>query len=378
MKRRTLIGGAAAAAAVAAVGRPAWAAQGEFKIGVVASLSGGFASAGKDTIDGYNAWAKVKNAAGGLNGKKIVFEVLDDETNPVNAVNAFRRLAADPKVMMIWLALPSNSSLGIKAIASEFKVPVISGGAVDTLGYPADPWFFKIAPAARDFMVVLVDYAKKKGYKRIGSLNGSDAYGQTEIKHLRDVAKEGGLEIVAAETFGVEDTNFNAQLTKVRAAKPDLIYSGATGRTAILIYKQFTQLGIKTPLVMSQAAISKPFFDAIGGAEKADGVMYPTELGSFGPVVGGDSARQYAELEKTLGRTPLFFNSFGWDYGVIAEAAFKASNGTRQGLRDALDKIKDLPALNGPVTYTPTNHTGQNFRAIRMAKLVKGKIVPAD
>ncbi len=376
--RRSFLVGCGAILAMAALGVPAGAQQGEFKIGVVASLSGGFATAGKDTIDGFQAWAKIRNDAGGLGGKKIVFEILDDETNPVNAVNAFRRLAGDAKISTIWLALPSNSALGIKAIASEFKIPVISGGAVDALGFPADPWFFKIAPAARDFMVVLADYAKKKGLKRIASINGSDAYGQTEIKHLRDVAKEHGLEIVAAETFGVEDTNFNAQLTKVRAAKPDIIYSGATGRTAILIYRNFTQLGIETPLVMSQAAISKPFFDAIGGPEKADGVMYPTQLGSFGPVAGGDAASMYGELQKTLGRTPLFFNSFGFDHGLIIEAAVKNSDGSRQGLRDALEKLKDLPAINGPVTYTPENHTGQNFRPIRMAKLAKGGLVPAQ
>src|SRR5262245_879810 len=97
--RRTFLAGCGAILALAAFGWTAPAsAQGEFKIGVVASLSGGFAAAGKDTIDGYQAWAKIRNAAGGVNGKKIVFEILDDETNPVNAVNAFRRLAGDPSI----------------------------------------------------------------------------------------------------------------------------------------------------------------------------------------------------------------------------------------------------------------------------------------
>jgi len=353
-------------------------AQNEIKIGVVAALSGGFAAGGKDMVDGFNAWAKLRNDAGGINGKKIVFEVLDDETNPVSSVNAYRRLASDPKIVSIWLAMGSQTALAIKAIASEYKIPAIGGGAVDTLGIPADPYFFKVAPAARDFMVVLVDYAKKKGWKRIASLNGSDAYGQTEIRHLRDVAKEQGVEVVAAETFGVEDTNFNAQITKVKAAKPDVIYSGATGRTAILIYRQYRQLAVDTPLIMSQAAISKAFFDGIGGTDSADGIMYPTQLGSFGAAVGGDSAKIFADLEKTLGRAPVFFNTFGYDFGVIFEAAYKNSDGSRQGLRDALEKLKDLPAINGLVTYTPDNHTGQNFRAIRMGRLQKGKIFPAD
>jgi len=59
-------------------------AQQEFKIGVVASLSRGFAAAAKDSMDGWRAWEKAR----GLPGKKIMLETLDDETNPVSASNA--------------------------------------------------------------------------------------------------------------------------------------------------------------------------------------------------------------------------------------------------------------------------------------------------
>ncbi len=69
--------------------------------------------------------------ARGLAGHKIVFETLDDETNPVNAINAFRRVAGDPSVMLIYALTNSNSAMAIKSIASEFKVPIVSSGAVE-------------------------------------------------------------------------------------------------------------------------------------------------------------------------------------------------------------------------------------------------------
>src|SRR5262245_37631749 len=71
-------------------------AQSEFRIGVVMSLSGGFVAAAKDSMAGVQAWMKAR----GLPGRKIVFETLDDETNPVSAVNAFRRLAGDPGISL--------------------------------------------------------------------------------------------------------------------------------------------------------------------------------------------------------------------------------------------------------------------------------------
>jgi branched-chain amino acid transport system substrate-binding protein len=346
----------------------------EFHIGVVASLSGGFAIAAKDSIDGIQAWVKNR----GLPGKKIVFDTLDDETNPVSAANAFRRLASDPKIMLIYLMIPSNSALAVKQFASEYKVPIISGGGADTLGVPADPWLFKVAPANRDYMVALSEYMKKKGYTKLGSLNSTDAFGQFDISNLRQLAPKYGYEITVQESFGVEDTNFAAQLARIRAAKPDLIYSSASGRASILFFKQFQQLGITTPLVVTGAAISKPFFDAIGGADKANGIMTSVQLGVFGTKIGGDTARFYAELEKAVGHTPAYFNCFGYDVGLITEAAVKNSDGTRQGIRDALEKLKDLPALNGPITYSASDHTGQDFHSVAIGKMEDGVAVPAD
>ena len=107
-----------------------------------------------------------------------------------------------------------------QSLASEFKVPIVSGGAADALGFPPDPYLFKVAPGVRDFMTVLAQYAQRKGYKRVALLNMTDAFGQNEAKFFKELAPQHGIEVVAAETMAVEDTNFNAQLTRIRAAQP--------------------------------------------------------------------------------------------------------------------------------------------------------------
>ena len=166
--------------------------------------------------------------------------------------------------------------------------------------------------------------------------------------------------------------------TESPTSNPDVIFNGASGRAAILSFKQMKQMALKPPVIVSQAFIGKAFYEAIGGAKEADGLLVPIQLGSFGSAAGGDTARLYAELEKTLGRSPVYFNTFGYDVGIITGAAVENSDGSRQGLRDALDKIKDLPGVNGPITYTPKDHTGQNFRSIGMGRLVDGKPVLAN
>ena len=360
-------------AAALMVAAPA-AAQTDFKIGVVASLSGAFASAATDENAGVQAWVKAR----GLQGRKIVFETLDDETNPVNAINAFRRVASDPSVTLIYALTNSNSAMAIKSIASEFKVPIVSSGAVEALGVPADPWLFKVAPGPRDMMVVLCQYAQKKGYKHLASLHGKDAFGQAEEGYIKELAPKYGLDLVAVEEFNPEDTNFTPQIVKLKAANPQLIYNGATGRPGILTFKLIQQMQITAPVAVQQAAVSKALFDAIGGPDAADGLLTPSQIGAFGTVIGGDTARLYTELQQALGRTPVYLNTFGYDVGLITEAAVKNSDGTRQGIRDAMEKLKDLPGVNGPVSYAPDNHTGQDYRSLTMAKLAKGALVPAD
>jgi branched-chain amino acid transport system substrate-binding protein len=243
---------------------------------------------------------------------------------------------------------------------------------------PADRYLFKVAPSSRDMMVVLCEYAQQKGYKRIASLHSKDAFGAVEEHNLKELAPKYGLDLVAVEEFSIEDTDFTAQIVRIRAASPQLIYNGATGRPGILTFKLIQQMRVTVPMAVQQADVSKALFDAIGGAAAADGLMTPSQVGAFGSAIGGDTARLYLELRTALGRAPVYLNTFGYDVGLITEAAVKGSDGSREGLRDTLDKMKDLPALNGPVTFTPTDHTGQDYRSLVMAKLSKGVLVPAD
>src|SRR6185437_14937627 len=270
---------------------PARAETGDFNVGVVASVTGPFAAPTKDTFDGLNAWVKVH----GVPGRKLVTHTVDDETNPVNAANLFRRVAGDPSINLVYLFINSTSAMAAKSFASEFKVPVISGGGADSLGRPADPWLLKVAPANRDYMIALSRYIQKKGYRKLGVMYSNDTFGQYDHSNLKDLAPQYGYSLAAEEVFSADDTNFNAQLTRLRVAAPDLIYSSASGRAAILSFRQYKQLGIKIPLVDTGSGVSAAFFAAIGGPKDAGGLMSMTQLGSLSSGQTGKSGEYYSE-----------------------------------------------------------------------------------
>ena len=359
-------------------GVPALAQQRDFKIGVVASMTGPVSPFFKEYVDGFRAYVVDWNKRGGAIGRQVVLEVLDDESGAVQAANSYRRLAGDADTTLAWVAGTSIGGLAIKAIASELKLPVVSGGALDALGRPADPYFFKIAPANSDYLKLYFTWVKKRNFKRVAMLLSNDSYGQGEAQTAKELVGPLGLEIVALETFATTDTNFSSQLVRIRATQPDILYVGATGAPAILIYKQIRQFDLKYPLTMMLAGLTDAFFRAIDGAPNADGVTTPGLLGMLGSNAQGSSGALYSKLAAALGRPASLGNALGWDIGIVSEAAIAGSDGSRTGIRDALDRINDLPGIDGPITFKPTDHIGQDPRGMAVLQLSGGKFKYAE
>jgi branched-chain amino acid transport system substrate-binding protein len=348
-----------------------------FKIGAICSLTGGAAAFGIETCTGKSLWAEAKNKMGGLKGMKIEFVKYDDETSTQGAVNAYRRFVQE-KARIIWMWTSSTTILAVKPLAAEGQIPILCGGGSDRIGIPADPWVFKPGTSTSSYIKATLKWAQSKGYKKIASISGTDAFGQTEKEKIAEYAPRYGIDVVAQETFAPTDTNFTAQLVNIRRKNPDLIYSAAAGAPAILVYQQIKQLGINTPLSLNAAALNEAFFKAVGGAEALEGIFSPTNLGSFGEQLPGESGRHYKELRAALGREATVMETFGWDNGILTEWALNHSDGSPKGLRDAIASAKDVVVIGGPVTFTPDNHFGIDERGVRVGVFRKGKLVFAD
>ncbi len=247
-------------------------------------------------------------------------------------------------------------------------MPVISGGGVDELGIPADPFFFKVSQGVTHLMQGLFEALKRKSIKTIATLNANDAVGQRDAKTIKEMASAAGITVVAAETFALTDTNFSAQLARIRSAKPEFFYNGATGGPAILVFKQYRQLEMRVEMAVNFAAVSGAFFRGIGGPKEADGILSVIPLGALGAGVEGKAAELYRAASAALGKPALLFHTIGWDTALVTESAANHSDGSRMGIRQALDQIKDLPAINGPFTFTADNHIGQDTRGLILGR----------
>lgn len=375
--RRTAIEYLAASTAFSAampfIGGRAVAQTRDYKIGVVAAMTGPASPFFREYVDAFHVYVREWNKAGGVKGRNAVLDVLDDESGAVQAANGYRRIAGDPETNVAWVAGIGAGGLAIKALAGELKLPIVSGGALDALGLPADPYFFKIAPANSDYLKMFLTWVKAHGMRRVGLLLSNDAYGQGEAQVAKEVMGQLGLEVASLETFSPADTSFSSQLVRVRSSSPDILYVGASGAAGILIYKQIKQFGLRYPLCFMLAAISDAFFQAIGGAANADGLLTPGLIGMLGSNAKGDSGVLYGNLTRALGRPATLANALGWDIGIVTQKAIERSDGSREGVRRELDQIRDLPGIDGPITFTPQNHIGQDPRGMSVLQLAGGK-----
>jgi len=376
-RRAVLTGGAALALSSVMSARSARAAGKPIRISMISPLSGPAAPFGTEYAEGARAYVDSWNARGGFKGQPVGFELVDDESSTVAATNAFRRFATNPDTTLVWLASASSAIMAVKPLCSEYKMPTVCGGVIDSIGVPADSYLFKVVAGTTDFQKALMLWVKSKGYKRVAMMHPTDGYGQAEQVSIKRLAGEVGAEIVAIETYQNTDTNFTTQLVKLRSARPDLVYIASAGAPAILIYKQFKQFGMQTPIAMTQASISRAFIEGVGGPAQVKGLFMASNLGNLGTGAGGDAGRLFGEMNAALKKPGTMFTSFGWDHGILTEWALGRSDDSRQGLRNVLESVKDLPGINGPFAYTPDNHIGQDYRGLTMVAFDGERFVPA-
>jgi len=346
-------------------------------IGAVGSMTGVAAAFDKAVVEGVQAYIKVWNDKGGFKGRRVTFELLDDESNSATAVTVYRKLVEDKQINVIIAASPSQTLLAIKAIADDYGVPTIGSATVVQLAVPPAKYFFRSLPGTDAYMQTLIDWVKARGWKKIAILNPSDAAGQSEAGLIKEDAAVAGIEIVAAEKYNSSDTNFTAQLVNIRNAKPDFFYCGIIGGPSVTVYKQVKQLHLTMPIALHSSAFNPNFYSGIGGEAEAEGVYSPVERGGMAGGAGGISGDLYKQASEAMGHPATNLNTAGWDTAMAVAHAIETSDGTREGIREALEKTKDLPVIGGLISFAPGDHRGKDERSVGIGQLSGGHFIEA-
>ncbi len=343
------------------------------KIGGVAPLSGSVAVYGVECKNGIDLAVEEINAAGGIAGKKVEFICEDDEGSPDKTVNAFKKLITKDGVKYVIGSLTSGCTQAITTLAQASKVIQIAPAATAPAITDAGNYIFRTCFIDPFQGTVGGKFAAENlKTKRAAVLcdSGND-YSVGLSENFQKAFMANGGEIVALESYSTGDKDFNAQLTKIKNAKPDVVYLPDYYGTVALIAKQLRAQGINTPIV---------------GADGWDGLT----ANAGEEVLNGYYSNHYAEdstepavqnlvksFKAKYNKAPNSFAVLGYDSVYILKDAIEAA-GTFdvEKVRDALEKT-DGNYVTGHITFDEKRNPVKSAVMIEFVKGADGKITTA-
>jgi branched-chain amino acid transport system substrate-binding protein len=251
LRRDRFIQGAAAGAAAAAFGVPAFIPRrGEaadlIMIGVTEPYSGVYAAYGESETRGAQAAVDAWNKKGGVLGRQVKMAKEDEQSDPGIGVQKARKLVNQDKCVALMGTVSSAVSLSISGAANALGVPFIdSGGHTDDVTGKDCKWnTFRVCHSTwMETHATGATLAKKFG-KKWYLITPDYAFGHSLSAGYRDVAQKLGATIVHEDLTPLGTTDFSPYLTKVLPAKPDVLLILPQGDDFINCVKQANQFGI--------------------------------------------------------------------------------------------------------------------------------------
>ncbi|MCB2294413.1 ABC transporter substrate-binding protein [Clostridium algoriphilum] len=242
---------------------------GDIKIGVVLPLTGQVSSFGKSGQNGIKLLEDQVNKAGGINGRKIKFIFEDDEGKPDTATTVGTKLISNDNVVALVGPLTSGSCIALGPIATQSKVPMITGsGTNPDVTKKGGEYVYRACFIDPFQGTVIAKFASKDLKAKTAAIlydNGNDySKGLAEFFEKEFVAAGG--KIVAKETYATNDKDFKAQLTKIKPTKPEVILLPDYYSTVGNIAKQARAIDINVPLLGGDGWDSAELFKVGGTA----------------------------------------------------------------------------------------------------------------
>ncbi len=356
-----------------------------YRIGVTNSITGYAAALGTSSRNGITMAIDEINKRGGVEGHKLEAVSYDNKSDDSTALLTTRKLIEKDKVDALIVSAYSGAGFACLDTSERSKIPMFSIAGSTKLWRPTRAYSFCVVPGADLLEKARARWIKSKGYTKVAQLSSAGPYAEECSEFFKQEAKNFGLTIVANEEHKANDTDMSVQLSKIAAAKPDVIVIATYPHPGAIIAKNAKLLGINIPLLGCYAMTSEAWINiAKDAAEGWNGAVVSHELGeqtppwkSTYPIV-----KAYAEsYHKRFGEstTSTCGNAYDSVYMIAAGLKEMGEEGDlakrREKLAHAIENLQNFFALNGPYYMSPSNHNGTGEWAISIVKIVNGKMV---
>lgn len=355
-------------AGMLALGLCAAQAQEPLKIGVVSVLTGPQAALGQQLRDGFQL--AIDQNGGKLGGVPVQVTVIDDELKPDVAVGKVRSFVEGGKVDFVVGPIFSN-------ILGAIAKPVLDSGAFlispnagpSTLAGKACHQNFFVTSYQNDQVhEVLGKYAQDQGFKKAYVMAPNYQAGKDSLAGFKRYFKGEVLDEVYVPLTSLD---FSAELAKIAAAKPDVVFAFMPGGLGVNLVKQWSQAGLQGKI---------PFLSAFTVDESTLPAQQDAAVGLFGgmtwaPNLDNPQNKKFVTAyEAAYKIVPGSYAMQAYDAALLIDSAVKAAGGTadKDKLRAAIKKA-DFTSLRGKFKFNTNGYPIQDFYLVKVAKRADGK-----
>jgi branched-chain amino acid transport system substrate-binding protein len=304
-------------------------------IGASLPLSGDFAEPGSAAKQGYEVWAEMVNASGGLLGRPVELRIVDNASDQDTASADYEKLITVDKVDLVVGPFSSRLVIPTSEVAARYGYAFVepAGGAPDVFNRGLTNLFFaQPAPGAQQadpfsaYLLGLPDDTKPVTYAIVSQ---DDPFTLGVVERLKEQLDAGGMEEVFNEVYAPDTTDFSAIATQVAALDPDVIVGGTVLEDSIGQIRAYQQAGYQPRYAyfLTGPSLPGPFREALGDATE----------GIFASISWFPEADEHQNAEFVA----KYIEMFGGSAGDIPEDAANAFT-VGQVLQQAVENIGSL------------------------------------
>jgi branched-chain amino acid transport system substrate-binding protein len=332
-----------------ALATPLIGATATIKVGEVDPLTGGVSQFGIGCHQGFVLAFEELNAEGGILGQKIELVTEDDQSKPGQSATAVRKLITQDKVVALLGDATSSATLEAAPIAQADKIPMITPTATNPRITEVGDFIFRVCFLDEFQGRVLARFAREKlkAQKVFTLTDVKQDYSIDLLKFFKEEFTKLGGTIVGEQSYSTGDTDFRAQLTPIRAAKPDAVFVPGYYQEVALIVKQGRQIGLTMPFIGCDGWANQTLI-AIGG-KAVDGCFFSNH---FSPDDQTPIVKSFVmKYQEKYGTLPDTFSALGYDAArLLADAIKRAGSSDPQAIRDALAKTAGFQGVTGEIS----------------------------
>jgi len=341
---------AAAGIAVGQDGR-----TGEIVIGEYQALTGATAVFGISTRNGIDMAVDAVNNAGGILGKRVRIIVEDDQGIPQESQRVATKLINQDGVIALLGAVSSSQSIAAATVAQAQGIPMMSPSSTNPRVTQVGDYIFRTCFIDSLQGLVMARFAfDTLKVRNVAILrDGRGDYSSILADNFAESFRKMGGTIVADESYNQRDTDFAAQLTRIKARNPEAVFVPGYYAEVGLIAVQAKALGLTVPLLGGDGWDSPKLLTA--GGDALNGSYYSNQYSPDDP--SPENQNFIAQYKERYQQTPDVLAALGFDSAkVLFEAIRRANSSEPSKVRDALAQTTDFPGVTGRITLDKTRN----------------------